>query len=110
MPFVVSGPPDVGVGGVVECSSSGRGAICPCGTRLIPPKLGCVPRAMKYRDVARALRRHGATSKSGKGSHEKWLCPCGSHIAVVPRHSVVSPGVVGDVEKKMECLPKGWLT
>lgn len=66
-------------------------------------------KAMKYRVVVKALRRHGCTSKPGKGDHEKWYCPCGRHIAVVTRGGDISPGVVGDVIKKLECLPKGWL-
>ena len=64
---------------------------------------------MKYRDTAAALRSHGCTSKPGKGDHEKWYCPCGEHMAVVVRASENAPGVVGDVIKKMSCLPKGWL-
>ncbi|TLW92297.1 type II toxin-antitoxin system HicA family toxin [Saccharomonospora piscinae] len=66
-------------------------------------------RSMRYRDVMRALLDHDCMHKSTKGSHEKWLCPCGSHIAIVPNHKVVSPGVVGDVIKKFACLPRGWL-
>lgn len=66
-------------------------------------------KGMKHRDVKRALESEGCTSKQGKGSHVKWYCPCGKHIAVVPVHANVSPGVVADVIKKMECLEEGWL-
>lgn len=66
-------------------------------------------KAMKYRAVRRALLDQRCTSRSGKGDHEKWYCPCGRHIAVVTKAGVVSPGVVADTMKKMKCLPKGWL-
>jgi hypothetical protein len=29
------------------------------------------------------------------------------HSANIPRHAVVSPGVVADTIRRMECLPKG---
>jgi hypothetical protein len=64
---------------------------------------------MKYRDVERALLRHGCRWEQGKGDHIKWFCPCGQHIAVVTQARNVSPGVVGDVISKLACLPKGWL-
>ena len=64
---------------------------------------------MKYRDVKRALALQGCTSKPGKGDHEKWYCPCGEHVAVVTKPGEVSPGVISDTIKKLECLPKGWL-
>lgn len=64
---------------------------------------------MKYRDVERALRAAECSPKQGKGSHVKWFCPCGRHIAVVSAGGVVSPGVVGDVIAKLACLPGGWL-
>jgi hypothetical protein len=35
--------------------------------------------------------------------------PCKEHSANVPRHTVLSPGVVRDVGNRMACLPKGWL-
>lgn len=64
---------------------------------------------MKYRDVASALGRQRCTMVQAKGSHEKWLCPCGEHLVVVPHHTTVSAGVVADIIKKLACLPKGWL-
>lgn len=63
----------------------------------------------KYRDLAKALKAAGCTSKPGKGDHEKWYCPCGKHMAVVTKPGEVSAGVVTDTVKKLECLPKGWL-
>jgi hypothetical protein len=44
-----------------------------------------------------------------QGSHEKWVCPCGQHMVIIPNHRTVSPGVVGDAIKKLTCLPGGWL-
>lgn len=66
-------------------------------------------KAMKYRDIARALRTNGCTWQDAKGSHEKWYCGCGEHMVVIPHHQYVSPGVVADIIKKLACLPKGWL-
>lgn len=63
---------------------------------------------MEYRRLSKALTEQGCTAKQGKGDHEKWYCPCGDHMAVVTKPGVVSPGVVADVIKKMQCLPKGW--
>lgn len=64
---------------------------------------------MSYRDTKRAPLDHDCTHKSTRGSHEKWLCPCGNRMTLVPNHKIVSPGVVGDVIKKLACLPEGWL-
>lgn len=68
-------------------------------------------REMKRRDIERALTRNGCTkaSGSGRGPHEKWLCPCGSHQVPVPRHGDISPGVVASIIKRLVCLEEGWL-
>lgn len=66
-------------------------------------------KAMRYREVRAALLVQGCKPKQGRGDHEKWYCPCGSHIAVVTQARVVSPGVIDDTIKKLACLPKGWL-
>lgn len=68
-----------------------------------------MPKPMKYRDLAAALRAGGCIARAGKGDHEKWYCPCGQHIAVVTKPGIVSAGVVGDTVKKLACLPEGWL-
>jgi predicted RNA binding protein YcfA (HicA-like mRNA interferase family) len=68
-----------------------------------------VVKAMRFRDVRRLMLDEGCTHKSTKGSHEKWRCPCGQHLAVVPNHPVVSPGVIRDVVVKLKCLKEGWL-
>jgi hypothetical protein len=57
----------------------------------------------------RALSAHDCRVVSDRGPLTKWSCPCGRHSANVPRHVVVSPGVVADTIRRMECLPKGWL-
>ncbi len=59
--------------------------------------------------MQRALLDQGAGHKGTRGSHEKWLCPCGKHQAIVPNHTIVSPGVIRDIIKKLDCLPEGWL-
>jgi hypothetical protein len=68
-------------------------------------------KSMKRRDVERALRWAGCKPRldSGRGPHEKWDCPCGLHSVNLPRHREVSPGVVCDLVKRLQCLPKGWL-
>jgi hypothetical protein len=65
---------------------------------------------VRYRVPERALLARGCTSRSGKGDHVVWYCPCGRHIAVAVRARVVSPGVVQDIVTKLACLPEGWLS
>ena len=31
------------------------------------------------------------------------------HTANIPRHPIISPGVVGNTMEGMACLPEGWL-
>lgn len=65
---------------------------------------------MKRRDVEAALHAAGCHPLgSGRGSHEKWRCPCGQHSANLPRHRDISPGVIKDIQIRLACLPKGWL-
>lgn len=66
-------------------------------------------RAMKLRDVESMLLGQDCQILSNRGPHAKWGCPCGEHTANIPRHSIVSPGVVRDTIRRMACLPKGWL-
>jgi predicted RNA binding protein YcfA (HicA-like mRNA interferase family) len=72
-------------------------------------RVSIVANAMKRREVERALRVQGCNIKSERGPHVKFVCPCGQHSANIPRHSVISPGVVADIVKRMQCLPEGWL-
>lgn len=64
---------------------------------------------MKRREMVRAMEARGCSVKSTRGDHEKWVCPCGRHSANLPRHTVISPGVVRDTIKRLQCLPEGWL-
>lgn len=66
-------------------------------------------KAMRYGEVRKALLANQCTGRPGKGDHEVWHCPCGKHIAVVTTARVMSPGVVRDAIKRLDCLPKGWL-
>jgi hypothetical protein len=70
-----------------------------------------MPKGMKRRDIETALRNNGCkpVPNSGRGDHEKWGCPCGQHTANVPRHRDITPGVVGDIIRRLPCLPGGWL-
>ena len=73
------------------------------------PRVILVTTAMKRRDVERALQQKGCYVITDSGDHTKWGCPCGQHTANIPRHRVVSPGVVRSTEQRIACLPKGWL-
>lgn len=65
---------------------------------------------MSQRSVNKALKDQGCQVEgSGRGRHTKWRCPCGQHTALIPRHNDISPGVVTDTIKRMQCLPEGWL-
>lgn len=67
---------------------------------------------MTRREVERALRKQGCaadSASSGRGPHEKWVCPCGQHMVPIPRHREIKARVVEDIVAKMECLPEGWL-
>ncbi|GAA3957202.1 hypothetical protein GCM10023085_44650 [Actinomadura viridis] len=70
-----------------------------------------MPKGMKRREVIRALKENGCEldRNASRGPHEKWVCGCGKHIVIIPRHRMISPGVVGDTEKRLECLAEGWL-
>ncbi len=66
-------------------------------------------KAVKYRDLAKALTAVGCVAKPGKGDHEKWFCPCGRHMTVITKPGVVSPGLVRQAVQRLPCLPEGWL-
>lgn len=66
-------------------------------------------KAVRYRDLARALTAAGCRPEPGKGDHEKWFCPCGQHMTVVTKPGVVSPGLVRQAVQRLACLPEGWL-
>jgi predicted RNA binding protein YcfA (HicA-like mRNA interferase family) len=64
---------------------------------------------MKRREVERKLSKQGCVVLSEDGIHTKWGCPCGEHTAAIPRHREISPGVIRNTIRDLECLPKGWL-
>lgn len=64
---------------------------------------------MRLRAVERALRTHGCGVVSEDGKHTKWGCSCGKHSTAVPRHRDVTPGVIRNIIRDLDCLPKGWL-
>jgi predicted RNA binding protein YcfA (HicA-like mRNA interferase family) len=66
-------------------------------------------KAMKYRDIERALRHYGCEPIRVRGDHETWNCPCGSHHITITRSREVSSGIVRSAIKRMACLPEGWL-
>ena len=65
---------------------------------------------MKYSEVARQLRRHGAYFVREGGNHEIWRCACGQHQCAVPRHGDVSSYVVDKIGQQLKCLGKEWWT
>lgn len=64
---------------------------------------------MKRRDVERALNGVGASVLRTRGDHTVWGCSCGKHITPVPKHSEITAGVVGSIQKQIACAPEGWL-
>ena len=38
-----------------------------------------------------------------------YLCACGNHKTAVPRHSVITAGVVRNIQEQIACERKGWL-
>jgi predicted RNA binding protein YcfA (HicA-like mRNA interferase family) len=66
---------------------------------------------MAKRLVIRALIHEGCSKVSERGIHEKWRCPpgCAEHTTSVPRHDVVTVGVIRNIIRDLACLPKGWL-
>jgi len=51
----------------------------------------------------------GATLLREGGEHSIFGCACGQHQTAVPRHTEISAGVVGSIQKQIECAEKGWL-
>ncbi|WP_242886395.1 hypothetical protein [Actinomadura litoris] len=65
---------------------------------------------MKLADLERAMWRQGCRKRTpDKGPHTKWICPCGQHRAIIPRHREISALVVGNTVKGLACLEEGWL-
>jgi predicted RNA binding protein YcfA (HicA-like mRNA interferase family) len=69
-----------------------------------------VTKAMSRKDVVAALRRAGCQMLREGASHTLFVCDCPErHKAAVPRHRLISPGVVKDIQSQIACLGKGWL-
>jgi len=66
-------------------------------------------KAMRLRDIERALRANDAKRAREGAEHTIWRCTCGQHQTAVPRHRVITAGVVGQIAKDMACHRKGWL-
>ena len=47
---------------------------------------------MKYRELAKLLREAGFAMRQGKGDHEKWYAPDGTHVTIV-HATTISPAV-----------------
>ncbi|WP_198588244.1 type II toxin-antitoxin system HicA family toxin [Geodermatophilus chilensis] len=68
-----------------------------------------MPKPMKRREVIKHLEAIGATFLREGGEHTVYACPCGQHTTAVPRHREITAGVVGSIQRQIECQPKGWL-
>lgn len=64
---------------------------------------------MRRREVEKALKGRGCTLDRSTGGHDVWRCPCGQHIAAVPRHNDIPAGTVRSIARSLPCLPKGFL-
>ena len=64
---------------------------------------------MSYRLIRKALLRQGCTSRPGRGDHEVWTCPDGTHKVAITRAGIVSAGLVRRLISDLACLPEGWL-
>jgi len=64
---------------------------------------------MSRRKVLSTLGKNQCTVLRDSGGHTVYVCPCGKHRAPVPRHSTITAGVVGSIERQMACLDEGWL-
>jgi predicted RNA binding protein YcfA (HicA-like mRNA interferase family) len=63
---------------------------------------------IRYRDLARLLRRLGVEKVRTVGSHEVWKI--GTCQTVVPHHSVVAAGTLRKIQEQLApCLGEGWL-
>lgn len=62
-------------------------------------------RAVKDKDLIKALKSAGCTEGRSKGRHVVWYCPCGQHTASVPTgHGEVSPGSLRNVRQTLVCV------
>jgi len=66
---------------------------------------------MAKRLVVAALVRQHCRKLSEHGKHEKWGCPrqCDQHVTSLPRHDLITAGVIRGLIGDLKCLPEGWL-
>jgi predicted RNA binding protein YcfA (HicA-like mRNA interferase family) len=68
-----------------------------------------VPKEMRTREVIRRLTRAGFVFSREGGRHDIYRCGCGEgHQVPVPRHQMVSAGVVGALARQCPCLDRNW--
>jgi predicted RNA binding protein YcfA (HicA-like mRNA interferase family) len=63
---------------------------------------------VKQREVERFLRRAGWRLVGVRGRHNVWSSGDGQLTLAIPRHGVVSPGVVRQIIKVVPSTPKSW--
>lgn len=68
-----------------------------------------MPQPIRLRDLLKALEAVGCKPVREGSKHTIWACPCGKHRFPVPRHTEISAGVVGSIQKQVACQEKGWL-
>lgn len=61
----------------------------------------------KRMDVERFLRQQGYRVGRDRGPHTWWVKP-GSRSIPIPRHRLISAGVLSDVEKAVGFVPDEW--
>ncbi|SJM61035.1 type II toxin-antitoxin system HicA family toxin [Agrococcus casei] len=61
----------------------------------------------KRKEVEQFLTKEGFASKGTRGPHEKFRHEDGRVLAL-PRHRVISPGVLRDIEKVVGHVPASW--
>ena len=57
--------------------------------------------------MVRELRAAGWTLIRSDGKHDVYGCPCGAHIAPLPRHRTISPGVVASIRRVIRRCQEG---
>lgn len=66
-------------------------------------------REARQRDVERVLAGQGWLLTRTKGGHNVWVSPTGTDRLAIPRHGMVSPGVLRQVIRALgDTAPKEW--
>jgi predicted RNA binding protein YcfA (HicA-like mRNA interferase family) len=63
---------------------------------------------VKQREVERFLEPNGWALIRTRGGHNVWKSRDGSQILAIPRHGMVTKGVVRQVIKAQPCAPDSW--